>query len=446
MYKISVVIPMFKAKDYIDCCLDSIDRQGLSADEVEVLFIDDCSPDDTYNYAMKAAAGRTNVKILKQEKNGGPGKARNRGIEEATGEYVCFLDIDDMYVDGSFKEMYDAAKSVDADIYYSKAGSRKRNMEEDNMVDSTIIKFNGKAYLYLRMPHLVYDGISTNALLKNITQCYNGGNPVDEIATIFDEGNYQKKVMESSFYDEALQYYDEKLKEYPTDFRKEMKDDYFTYFFNEKIGQLSEADYKKFLKENGLTFGILLQASFVLAISKDLKKDKLIYRLFHSGRYNMMLDNMQGTEARPVLMLADFKNDERVVDFLQKLQYQYFESVYYDVVPFTEMVKRYPDIDSGIVFNYRGNLLGSTDIVLDGKPNSFSVLGYIYGSDSKDAGHSHDIFDMMLDKTSDGYAMSGNSGYYSKEEVLKIVEDMKVAFNLFLEKETIGQVLEAMDK
>ena len=53
---------------------------------------------------------------------------------------------------------------------------------------------------------------------------------------------------------------------------------------------------------------------------------------------------------------------------------------------------------------------------------------------------------MMLDKTSDGYAMSGNSGYYSKEEVLKIVEDMKVAFNLFLEKETIGQVLEAMDK
>ena len=119
MYKISVVIPMFKAKDYIDCCLDSIDRQGLSADEVEVLFIDDCSPDDTYNYAMKAAAGRTNVKILKQKKNGGPGKARNRGIEEATGEYVCFLDIDDMYVDGSFKEMYDAAKSVDADIYYS---------------------------------------------------------------------------------------------------------------------------------------------------------------------------------------------------------------------------------------------------------------------------------------------------------------------------------------
>ena len=119
MYKISVVIPMFKAKNYIDCCLDSIDRQGLSADEVEVLFIDDCSPDDTYNYAMKAAAGRTNVKILKQEKNGGPGKARNRGIEEATGEYVCFLDIDDMYMDGSFKEMYDAAKSVDADIYYS---------------------------------------------------------------------------------------------------------------------------------------------------------------------------------------------------------------------------------------------------------------------------------------------------------------------------------------
>ena len=119
MYKISVIIPMFKAKDYIDCCLASLDRQGLGEEELEVLLIDDCSPDDTYAYAQKAAAGRANVRILKQEKNGGPGKARNRGIEEATGEYIGFLDIDDMYVDGAFKEMYEAASSVEADVYYS---------------------------------------------------------------------------------------------------------------------------------------------------------------------------------------------------------------------------------------------------------------------------------------------------------------------------------------
>ena len=119
MYKISVVIPMFKAIDYIDCCLESLGRQGLPDEAVEVLLIDDCSPDGTYEYARKAAAGRDNIRVLKQEKNGGPGKARNRGIEEATGEYICFLDIDDMYVDGAFREMYEAASSVDADVYYS---------------------------------------------------------------------------------------------------------------------------------------------------------------------------------------------------------------------------------------------------------------------------------------------------------------------------------------
>ena len=119
MYKISVIIPMFKARDYIDCCLASLGRQGLTEEELEVLFIDDCSPDNTYEYAREAASGRENIRVLKQEKNGGPGRARNRGIDEATGEYICFLDIDDMYVDGSFKEMYEAACSVEADVYYS---------------------------------------------------------------------------------------------------------------------------------------------------------------------------------------------------------------------------------------------------------------------------------------------------------------------------------------
>lgn len=154
---------------------------------------------------------------------------------------------------------------------------------------------------------------------------------------------------------------------------------------------------------------------------------------------------MQGTEARPVLMLAEIHPENQVLDFLRDLQYRYFETVYYDVVPFTEMVKRYPDIDSGIIFNYRGSLLGSTDIVLDGKRNAFSVLGYIYGSDSKDAAHSHDLIDMMLDKTPDGFSMSGNSGYFSKETVLEIMENTKKIFNLFMEKETIAQILEALD-
>lgn len=68
MYKISVIIPMFKARDYIDCCLASLGRQGLTEEELEVLFIDDCSPDNTYEYAREAASGRANIRVLKQEK------------------------------------------------------------------------------------------------------------------------------------------------------------------------------------------------------------------------------------------------------------------------------------------------------------------------------------------------------------------------------------------
>ena len=44
---------MFKARDYIDCCLASLGRQGLTEEELEVLFIDDCSPDNIYEYARE---------------------------------------------------------------------------------------------------------------------------------------------------------------------------------------------------------------------------------------------------------------------------------------------------------------------------------------------------------------------------------------------------------
>ena len=47
-----------------------------------------------------------------------------------------------------------------------KAGSRKRNVETDDMIDATIIKFNGKQYLYMRIPHLVYDGMSVHNFLR----------------------------------------------------------------------------------------------------------------------------------------------------------------------------------------------------------------------------------------------------------------------------------------
>lgn len=117
MPQVSFIVPMFKAKPYIGHCVASLLRQGI--DDFEVLLIDDCSPDDTCEYAEELFKDDSRVRVIRQEKNGGPGQARNRGIEEAAGDYICFADADDIYADGAVKEMLDVTLAHDADVYYA---------------------------------------------------------------------------------------------------------------------------------------------------------------------------------------------------------------------------------------------------------------------------------------------------------------------------------------
>lgn len=117
MPAISVIVPLYKAKQYIEPCVRALKRQGLA--DMEILLVDDCSPDDTYASAQELFVDDPMVRVLRQEKNGGPGKARNRGILEAEGRYVCFCDADDLYVDNVLSAMLQEADRLHADVFCS---------------------------------------------------------------------------------------------------------------------------------------------------------------------------------------------------------------------------------------------------------------------------------------------------------------------------------------
>lgn len=114
MPEVSVIVPIYSAKPYIVPCVRALQRQGLK--EMEILLVDDCSPDDTYEYASDLFRDDPMVRVIRQEKNGGPGKARNRGIQEARGRYVCFCDADDLYVDHALPGMLQEAERLRADV------------------------------------------------------------------------------------------------------------------------------------------------------------------------------------------------------------------------------------------------------------------------------------------------------------------------------------------
>ena len=99
MIKVSVIVPMYKARRVIEPCVNALLRQDL--EDMEIILVDDCSCDGTYEYALERFQGNEKIRVLCMDQNGGPGLARNRGIEEAKGEYICFCDADDCYRDGA---------------------------------------------------------------------------------------------------------------------------------------------------------------------------------------------------------------------------------------------------------------------------------------------------------------------------------------------------------
>jgi glycosyltransferase involved in cell wall biosynthesis len=111
--KISIVIPAYNAADFLPKCLDSILCQAM--EELEVIVIDDGSTDGTPGIGDKYARDDPRV-IVVHKSNAGVSEARNAGIRLATGEYVWFVDADDVIAPGACRELYGLAAGNDADV------------------------------------------------------------------------------------------------------------------------------------------------------------------------------------------------------------------------------------------------------------------------------------------------------------------------------------------
>lgn len=115
MSKISIVIPVYNKEKYLKKCLDSIIGQDFQ--NYEVIIVDDCSTDKSYAICSKYTEN-SNVKLISTQKNRGPGFARNKGLEIASGDYVTFIDADD-WIDASYLSNFIKNMDVECDLLIS---------------------------------------------------------------------------------------------------------------------------------------------------------------------------------------------------------------------------------------------------------------------------------------------------------------------------------------
>jgi len=123
MPKISVIIPCYNVQNYLDRCMESIIKQTIGYEDLEIICVDDCSTDNTLDTLEKWEKDYpNNVLIVKSPENGRQGQARNIGLGYASGDWIAFIDADDWIETDYFESMLEVTKKGDYEIIACREG------------------------------------------------------------------------------------------------------------------------------------------------------------------------------------------------------------------------------------------------------------------------------------------------------------------------------------
>lgn len=183
MNKVSIIVPAYNAEQYIINCLDSLVNQTYK--DIEIIIINDGSTDNTLNIIKDYEKKYKKIIKIIDQKNAGQGAARNRGIKEASGEYVTFVDSDDYVKFEMIEKLYNNLKENNSDVSVGNIIKKYEDkeilfnnfkiMDNDN-VNNLIISHPGPvARLYKKslfidnniyfLENLIYEDLGTIPLL-----------------------------------------------------------------------------------------------------------------------------------------------------------------------------------------------------------------------------------------------------------------------------------------
>lgn len=155
---LSYIIPLYNCGPWISECLDSLLRQGLEEELYEVIVVNDGSTDDGPAIVEQYCRKYPNFRLVNQE-NQGVGSARNRGIDEAQGEYLWFVDADDWIATGGGKLLYDIymENNRNTAIYMFKYHCVSNEKIKDNGIKNKDgIDYKGNVLKYCQSKNFIY--------------------------------------------------------------------------------------------------------------------------------------------------------------------------------------------------------------------------------------------------------------------------------------------------
>lgn len=157
---ISVIIPVYNAEETISGCIESV--LGSLDEKDEVIIVNDGSYDGTENICMEYANNNKNIKYIYQN-NGGPFSARISGLKNANGEYISFIDADDMCSSDRYINIHRIISQHSADIYFFEANIKKVDGEIEIRNIDTSIGYHSKKEIYEQYGKLLFGRLHSDS-------------------------------------------------------------------------------------------------------------------------------------------------------------------------------------------------------------------------------------------------------------------------------------------
>lgn len=113
--KLSIIVPVYNVEQYIRPCVQSIYKQGLPNDDFELILVNDGTQDDSFEKIEDIISEHDNIIVLEQS-NQGLSAARNTGLSRAIGQYILFLDSDDLLIDNTLLKLLALTNNCQVDL------------------------------------------------------------------------------------------------------------------------------------------------------------------------------------------------------------------------------------------------------------------------------------------------------------------------------------------
>lgn len=157
MKKISIIIPCYNVENYIDCCMDSIVRQTIGIENLEVILVNDASTDHTLDKLCEwEQKYPDSILVITYDENLRQGGARNQGIQYAHAEYIGFVDADDWVELDMYETLHQIAAEGNYDIVKGKY-QKEAEYRQPVVPDRNLVSYDHHEYHFEHLTEEYYD-------------------------------------------------------------------------------------------------------------------------------------------------------------------------------------------------------------------------------------------------------------------------------------------------